>query len=136
MAVRVLQLTQTFLEVISEITIINICKLILLLTFFSIFILVDTIGNYLQRTVNLICISLVLITVWILEFGLIFIFIAYIMAFIGAVMMLFLSIVLMLPVNNIKFTHVVNNCGIVLSVSGGDHPWEFFTKINLVVLVG
>jgi len=57
----------------------------------------NSISNLVYRVLNLSLLSILTVATWSFLSDLLFIYIVYIIAFVGAVMMLFLSVVLMLP---------------------------------------
>lgn len=65
------------------------------------------------RVLNLIFLSIVVVLMWLYKTDFIFIYVSFILAFIGAVLMLFLSVVIMLPSNirimNIKKQTIATN---------------------------
>jgi NADH:ubiquinone oxidoreductase subunit 6 (subunit J) len=57
----------------------------------------NLLSNLIQRVLNLAVLSLIVVATWLYATELMYPLIAYIIAFLGAIVMLFLSVVLMLP---------------------------------------
>lgn len=80
-----------------------------------------TSSNLIYQVINLSFLSLVVIAMWITSVGNNIVFMAYILAFVGAVVMLFLSVVMMLPSSVISVQPQVNMVFLL--------PWALIAKI-------
>jgi len=60
-------------------------------------------SNPIHKVLALLLVSILTVMLWMWETPFLFIYIVYILAFIGAVLMLFLSVVLMLPISSIHY---------------------------------
>lgn len=89
----VVQLSSPFLFILSES---NKVMLVFIL-FITVSLLLNQLNNLVYRVLNLVILSILTVATWAYFTDLTFLYIVYILAFTGAVIMLFLSVVLMLP---------------------------------------
>jgi NADH-quinone oxidoreductase subunit A len=85
--------------------------ILLLLILFSLFF--NQLSNLIYRVINLAFLSILIIAMWSFFTDIIFIYIVYILAFVGAVVMFFLSVILMLP-SSVTFTNSLKNYNIII----------------------
>ena len=103
--------------------------------FITIFLLLNQIDNLIYRVINLASLSLAVISTWIYFTDLIFLYIVYILAFIGAVIMLFLSIVLMLPSSTININNKINSLFLVIIIEMSDtFISQYYIKIFTIFI--
>jgi len=92
--------------------------------------LLNQLSNLIYKVINLAGLSLLTVTAWSYSVDLTFLFIVYILAFVGAVVMLFLSVVLMLPTSVIS-----KDTKLITPVTFGVVNGEFFAHIPEFLLV-
>jgi NADH:ubiquinone oxidoreductase subunit 6 (subunit J) len=78
-------------------------------------LLINETKNIIYKVLNLILLSILVVALWMIYAEMLFLFIVYIIAFIGAIIMLFLSVVLMLPAS-ITVYHKQNSDGFFVTL--------------------
>jgi NADH:ubiquinone oxidoreductase subunit 6 (subunit J) len=97
--------------------------------------MLNQLKNLVYRIFNLINLSLLIIGLWSYSTDFIFIYIVYILAFIGAVLMLFLSVVLMLPSSVISNTNISKfNLLLICYESQGNYYYYNFLCFLVLLL--
>jgi hypothetical protein len=94
--------------------------IVVFILFASLFIVVSRYFRPVVRVLFLLFSSLIVVVTWSAKFGLTFIFLSYILVFISAVLMLFLSIVLMLPALEISYRYDMVFMAFTSSVTAGE----------------
>jgi len=126
----------TISEVLSLITLNTTSEFLLLYSFIVLSLLATFFHNSIYKVLNLGVMSILVAGLWGYTTDLSFIYVVYILAFVGAVIMLFLSVILMLPSSAISSSRATINILLLQSTDTFVFKFgNFFHFLALIILI-